>query len=86
MSLKAISKKTKLSINELEGIIIVDHVMEKLTPKKKLKRVQVTLRGDVVDFLNKVAKLLKVDVNSVVVFMLQEAIKPGILKESQNIK
>ena len=80
MDLETLSKKTNLSTAQIEDIIITDHVLERLTPKSKLKTLKVTLSPDNTAFIRKVAKQLKVDPNSVLVSAILSGIKAEELK------
>lgn len=70
--LKPLSKKTKLTEEEIKNIIVKNHELKYLIPKKKLKTVDVDLSMDVLKLLTKLSVQLKVDRDALIWFYLEK--------------
>ena len=73
--IKKLSKKTKLDETAIKDIIIINHTLNNLIAPKQLKKVDLELSMDVIKFIKNVAKILKVDEDSVLSYFIAEYLK-----------
>lgn len=73
MNLENILKKVKLDKIVLMDIIVEEHLSKNF--KRKTKKINVNLNGLAARDLQKISKLLKVSINSVIVGLLQDYIR-----------
>lgn len=69
MTLKKLAEKAGITEKSASGIIVEHHLLN-ITPESKTKTIDVEIDKDLFKFVNKVAKVLKVDVDSIIVHAL----------------
>lgn len=70
--IEKLCEKFKLSESEIRSICAQEHMVRKVYPKKELKTINITFKGDSSDFIQKIAKALKVSSSAVIGGLLHE--------------
>lgn len=73
--LKKLAKKVNLSVEDCQKIIIINHELSNLIPKKELKSVNINFEDKTHKTLNNIAKTLKVSISSVISFAILNGIE-----------
>lgn len=64
--LDAICKKAGITIEQATKMIVMNHELKHLIPKKELKKIQLNFKGDSLKIVKKVAKALKITEDAVI--------------------
>lgn len=78
--LQSLADKLKLSLACITDIIVCDHLLKHLIPKKAFATMEVPIDGKSYKKMERIAKNLKVDTNSVMCILLEKGIQS---KENQ---
>lgn len=64
------AEKIKLNVEDAKGMVVCEHEMTYLTPKKQLVTMKVDMNKETRKRLNQIAKTLKVSVDAVATYYL----------------